>query len=295
MAENQRPILPFEAGHITPNTSRAADVRRDTDLVKLPKVTLYDIDYAVLWHINKNMALKIEHENRMIDVPAIFADGERWAQIKSRGYMRDASKKLMAPIIAIRRTSVDEDDRLHTLDLNNKTARVNFYPYKTLENKYDRFGGQLNRKPSNEYYAVQMPDYVRVNYDLIIWTHQIEQLNSIVQAFVSISNHMWGDYYTFRASITGANMNTTNTSGEDRIVSATIPLIIDGYLMQEYEYKEANVDKAFTVKTVRFTAERDESDFYINEPYFGNSQYSDISQEDQAILNRNLKRNIRFR
>ena len=95
MAENQRPILPFEAGHITPNTSRAADVRRDTDLVKLPKVTLYDIDYAVLWHINKNMALKIEHENRMIDVPAIFADGERWAQIKSRGYMRDASKKLM--------------------------------------------------------------------------------------------------------------------------------------------------------------------------------------------------------
>jgi len=295
MAENQRPILPFESGHITPNTSRAADVRRDTDLVKLPKVTLYDIDYAVLWHINKNMALKIEHEGKMIDVPAIYADSERWSQIKSRGYMRDSSKKLMAPIIAIRRTSVDEDDRLHTLDLNNKTARVNFYPYKTLENRYDRFGGQINRKPSNEYYAVQMPDYVRVNYDLIVWTHLVAQLNTIVHAFISISNHMWGDYYTFRASITGANMNTVNSSGDDRMVSATIPLVIDGYLMEEYEYKEANVDKAFTVKTTRFTAEREESDFYINEPYFRNSQYLDISQEDQSILNRNLKRNIRFR
>lgn len=295
MPIKQDKIQPFDTGYISPELNRAEQIRRDTDTVKSPKIDLYDIDYAVLYHINNNMALKVEHNNRMIDVPVLFADGERWAQIKSRGYLRDSSKKLIAPLIALRRTSVDSDDRLATLDLNNKTARFHYFPYKTLENKYDRFGGQVNRKPSNEYYAAQMPEYVRVNYDIIIWTHMIEQMNTIVQAFISVSNHMWGDYHTFRAVINNANMNIINNIGEDRLVSTNIPLIIDGRLQEEFEYQESNIDKAFTIKTVRFTNEQEELDLYINEPYFGSRGAQHISDENISILNRNMRRNIRYK
>lgn len=295
MAINQDRIPPFDTGYISPDINRAEQIRRDTDTVKSPKVDLYDIDYAILYHINNNMALKIEHENHMIDVPIIFADGERWAQIKSKGYLRDASKKLIAPLITIRRTSVDADDRLPTLDLNNKSARFHYFPYKTTENIYDRFSGQINRKPSNEYYAAQIPEYVKVNYELIIWTHLIEQMNVIVQAFISISNHMWGDYHTFRAVINNANMNVVNNIGEDRLVSTTIPLTVDGRLQEEFEYMESNLDKAFTVKTVRFTNEQEDFDLYIEEPYFGYRGVKHVTQENIDILNRNLRRNIRIR
>lgn len=294
MARNQERIPPVEEGRSTLGVDRVYQTRRDTDTVKSPKITLYDIDYAMLYELGENMRLKVPERGRMIDVPTIYADSETWTQIRGRGFIRDDKRKIMAPMIAIRRTGVDNDDRLPILDLNQYVTRRKFYPYKVRANQYDRFGNQITRKPEQEYYYVDMPTYVRVSYDVMIWTHMIEQMNIIVQAMLAQSNHMWGDAYTFRVFVDSMSMNTSNNTGQDRIVTSTVPLTVDGYLREEFEYHEPTMNKAFSVKKVRFDNEREELDFYLDEPYFPNNP-PHISQEPFHIMNKVRKRNLRYR
>jgi hypothetical protein len=294
MADNQRRIPPFEGGFQTGDINRARQMRRDNDTVKTPKITLYDIDYAILYHLSQNMKLKVTQEGRSIDVPVVYADGEKWAQVRSRGFMRDSKNKVMAPIIAIRRSNVETDSRLPILDLNNYVPHRKFYPYKTMNMQYDKLSGQVARKPSYEFYMVDAPNFVRVQYDIILWTNTVEQMNNLTQAIITVSNHMWGDYYTFRTVVTNMAMNNTNSVGEDRVVSTNIALQVDGYLREEFEYHESTVRKAYTIKTVNFENEKEEFDFYIEEP----SMFHDrrhVSSEPKHIQLMNKRRNLRYR
>lgn len=294
MALNQQRIVSVEEGSNSATINRATQMRRDNDTVKNPKITLYDIDYAILYEIGENMRIKVAENGRTIDVPAIYADGETWSQIRGRGYLRDTKRKIMAPIIAIRRTSVDADDRIPTLDLNFFTSRRRFYPYKSFGNQYDRFGNQQNRKPSEEYYLVDIPTYVRVSYDVVVWTKYVEQMNVIVQAMIAQSNHMWGDSYTFRTAADSVSMNNSVNTGEDRIISSTLTLTVDGYLREEFEYHDATIQKAFTLKTVHFSNEQEQLDFYIEEPFIP-TEPPHVSTEPYYLQQRNRKRNLRYR
>lgn len=294
MAIDQTRIPPFEEGYEAGDINRATQMRRDNDTVKTPKVTLYDIDYAIMYHLSDQLRLTVREQDRVIEVPVLYADGESWAQIRARGYLRDDSDKVMAPMIIIRRTGVSDDERIPLLDLNNRSLKRKFFPYKTMNMQYDRISGQILRKPSYEYYLVDMPKYVRVSYELMLWTNMIEQMNALVQDIMSVSNHLWGDYYTFRTNVTNASMANSTNVGEDRIVSTTISLEVDGYLLEEFTYQESNIQKAYTIKKVRFENEQEEFDFYIDEPsvFFENRH---ISQEPKHIQMMNKTRNIRYR
>tara|TARA_R110000822_G_scaffold128195_21_gene263945 strand:- start:1774 stop:2658 length:885 start_codon:yes stop_codon:yes gene_type:complete len=294
MATNQNRIPTFEDGFETGNANRANELRRDNDTVKTPKITLYDIDYSILYHLAHNMKLKIVENGRSIDIPVIFSSGEKWAQIKSRGYMRDDENKVMAPLIVIRRTSVEADSRIPIMDLNNHVPSRRFYPYKTMNMQYDKLTGQSVRKPSYEFYKVDMPNFVRVSYELVVWTYMVNQMNSMVQAITAVSNHMWGDYHSFRTVVDNVSMNTTNNSGEDRLVSTTLSLTVDGRLLEEDEYHESTIRKAYTVKKVDFKDEQDNFDFYIDNPTKFN-ETTHISQEPKHIQRMKKRRNIRYR
>lgn len=296
MATNQGRIPPFEKGYEgnPESVNRATQMRRDNDTVKTPKVSLYDIDYAILFHLAQNMKLQVMSEGRMIQVPVLYADGEKWAQIRARGFLRDQQNKVMAPMIAIRRTNVEPDSRIPIIDLNNYVPHHKFFPYKTMNMQYDKLSGQLLRKPSYEFYMVDVPNYVRVSYDLILWTNTVEQMNPLVQAVVATANHMWGDFYTFRTDMTSANMNNTNDAGSDRIVSTTISLLVDGYLQEEFEYHEPTIRKAFSTKTVDFKNDQEQFNYYIEEPStFSNIRHT--TQEPKHIQRMNKRRNLRYR
>lgn len=294
MANKQSRIPPFQEGYQTPPFNRAHETRRDNDTVKSPKITLYDIDYAIIYHLSQNMKLSVNEGGRSVEVPVLYADGEKWAQIKARGFVRDERNKVMAPMIAIRRSSVEPDSRIPIMDLNNRVPTKKFYPYITTGMQYDKLSGQLERKSTLEYYLVDVPNYVRVSYDLVVWTYMIEQMNTLVQSIIAVANHMWGDYHTFRVNINSATMNTRNDIGEDRLVSTDISLLVDGYLLEEFEYHEPTMRKAHTIKKVRFENEQEELNFYLDEPTIFNRD-NHISREPKQVQLQNRKRNLRYR
>ena len=252
-------IRPYQLGVSEGQIDRSQQTRRDNDVVVVPNIGLYDIDYAIFYHLMEKIGLFVISNSVKIPVPVMFGNGEKWSQIRQHGFLRDNNKKILAPIVILRRVDVTPDDRISLAagQLWGGNSMM-FVPMKTTGMQYDRAAGQYATKDSFEYYLLNVPEYVRVNYEMVIWTDLQEQMNQLVQMIIPTSNHMWGDYYTFRTQIQSVTHDNVNVPGEDRLIKTTISLLTDGYLRNEYVYNENSIQKSYSVKRINFLAETDE-------------------------------------
>lgn len=293
---------PYEQGRISPPINRANQLRRDNDTVKMPRVSIFDIDYAIFWHLSENIQPRIQENGSIIPVPIYFANAEKWAQIRGQGFMRDANKKVLAPAIVIRRTNIANDDRLPMVGLNARgpqvfRPKVKLIPHKTMGMQWDKVAGQYVSKESFEYYLVDLPEYVRVGYEVIFWTDLMEQMNELLQPIIGVSDHVWGDFYKFRTNVQDITHDNVNIPGEDRLIKSTMTLQVDGYLRAEYEYHQSKIQKQYSMKRVKFLSEGSEqviqedlSGIDTNRPYFDRS----ISDTTPLEQQNQLRRKIRF-
>lgn len=256
---------PYQDGRtVNSSAGRADQMRRDNDIVKVPKIGLYDIDFGIFYHLKEVWKPQIIENDVSIPVPVMFSSGEKWAQIRAHGYLRDNDKKVQSPLIIIKRNDVQEDTRISTLPGQVWGGNSQFYPkskllpYTRKGMQFDKVTGQYLTKESKEFYLIDIPDYVRLTYDLIIWTDLQEQMNVLVQGLIPMSGHMWGDYWKFRTVITSTTHDNINVPGEDRLIKTTMQLQVDGYLRNEYEYQQSKIQKAYSIKKVRFMEEGSE-------------------------------------
>lgn len=245
---NKPNVRLYEIGRSS-EPNRGKQTRRNEDTFKIPKVALYDVDYAILWHLKEQLRIKVEDNGVAVDVPVIYAAGERWAQIRKHGYVRDNTNRIMVPLISIRRTEVSPDERLPQANLNQRRLTVKLFPDENYSEKYG--------ESANEFYIVDVPRFIRVSYSLTIWTQTTEQLNTIAQTIQYANNHVWGDLYQFRTQVQGTATSVETMAGADRLVKGEITLLVDAYLREEYEYHEPSVVRAYTISRISTFLEGD--------------------------------------
>jgi hypothetical protein len=205
----------------------------------------------------------------------MYANGEKWAQVQARGFMRDRKGKIMTPVISIRRASITERDTLKTLGVNQNpddnvlTHRNKF----TQQNKYDRFSLTNNTKPLREYYVTAVPEFVDVSYELLLWTEYTEQMNFVVEQIMPLNGFAWGTTWKFPVYISDYSFETTNTTGEDRIVRCTLPFTTKGTLLMADELRESTIKKRFSVKRVTFKSETVAFDAQVQDTGHGTYGY----------------------
>jgi len=251
MSDSKKPVVQSAYG---PNhkPNRAYDLRRDKDTQKNFSVTLIDIDTAILTHLDTVISPTIIDAGRQIKVPINYASGEKWKSIQQDGVIRDHNGKIQTPVIAFRRSTMQRNDNLITLNRYLQYPAVKHFSEK---NKYDRFSAMSGFMPVKEIYSVAMPDHVIINYEFIIWTELIEQGNAVVEAINFSTEDYWGDKnrFKFRTSISDYNFETTNDAGQDRIVRSTFSMMVNAYLLPDkFENYKSVVQKAFTPRKVVF-------------------------------------------
>ena len=250
--------------------NRANEIRRDTDIVKTPKITIEDVDFAIISFLRDVIKPQIVENGQIIDVPIMYANGEKWAQVQARGFMRDRKGKIMTPVISIRRVSMTERDALKSLGVNQNPAGNNFVfqNKNTKENRYDRFS-VLNRnqavRKKQEYYLAPVPEFVDVAYEFLLWTEYTEQMNSLVEQIMPTNGFAYGTTFKFPTFLQDVSFETTNATGEDRIVRATIPATVKGTLVMPFEIRRSNLEKAFSVKKIIFGNEQDGFDVNVSD------------------------------
>ena len=236
--------------------NRANEVRKDNDVVKTPKRTVYDIDYAIKWFIENEIQPQVTANNELIQVPVIYANGEKWDSVRRLGYLRDEKGMLQSPLIVLKRNSLVERDELRKLDIN-RPAAGNQIIYKNKFNKKNRYADDFFPIPLNEpmnsqeLYAINIPEYVDVEYELLLWTDFTTQMNELVEQIMPYGTFAWGNEFNkYKTYIRTLSFETINTVGDDRIVRCTIPLTVNGTLMAEQEYRMSTLQKRYSLKKV---------------------------------------------
>jgi hypothetical protein len=238
--------------------NRAYQQRRDDDVIRTPKRTTYDIDYAIKWFIENEIRPQLVTNDQVIPVPVIFASSEKWDNVRRLGYLRDEKGMLQSPIIMLKRNSVSERDQMKTLDANRQ-LHENVRVYKTKFNERNRYGDDLFPMPTNipqeseKIYVVDIPKYVNIEYDMMLWCDFTTQMNSLVDQILPYGRFAWGNENNkFTTTIGQITFETVNTVGEDRLVRSTIPLTVLGTLLSEQEFRRSTLRKMFSIKKLVF-------------------------------------------
>jgi len=280
---------PKQTEGITPDLilNRASQTRRDDDVIKTKQRTLYDVDFAIKWYIDNEIQPQINTNGTLLTVPVIYANGEKWDNVRRLGYLRDEKGMLQSPMIMLKRNSVAERDEQRTLDVNRPQSS-NYIVHKTKYNSRNRYEDELFPIPKNEpklsekIYIIDIPKYVTIEYDMMVWCDFTIQLNELIDQILPYGRFAWGnDGNVFSTTIGSISFETVNTIGEDRLVRATIPLTVQATLLSEQEARMSTVKKMYSIKQVSFTNFVD-----ITGDLFGSTQVaSNILQAQNFVAN----------
>jgi len=238
--------------------NRALQTRRDDDVIRTRQRTIYEIDFAIKWFIDNEIQPQINANGETINVPVIFANGEKWDNVRRLGYLRDEKGMLQSPLIMLKRSTVQERDEQRTLDVNRPNS-ANYIVCKTKYNSRNRYEDELFPIPkyepqqSEKFYIVDIPKYVTIEYELLLWCDFTKQMNELVDQILPYGRFSWGNEGNkFPATIGSISFETVNTVGEDRLVRATIPLTVLATLLSEQEARMSTVKKMYSIKKVVF-------------------------------------------
>jgi hypothetical protein len=235
--------------------NRAQNMRRDKDTKKDFSVTLIDVDTTILNYLDTNINPTVVDAGRLVKVPINYASPERWKAIRKDGYMRDKHGKVQCPALVFRRSTMQRNDNLLTLNRYLQYPAVKLFSEK---NQYDKFSMMTGFKPTKEVYSVAMPDHVIINYDFVVWTDLVEQGNAIIERINFATEDYWGDKhrFKFRTSISDYNFQVEVSAEQDRIVKTTFSMMVYAYLLPDrYENYKSVVQKAFTTRKIVFNVE----------------------------------------
>ena len=157
----------------------------------------------------------------------------------------------MMPLITFKRTNIEKNWNITIkLDANFPNNYRVYEKSYSSKNTYDKFNILNNRRPTKDMYAVVVPDYVTLNYDCIISTYYVEQMNGIIEAINYASDSYWGnpERYQFRARIDSVATNVEVPKDQERAVKSTFSIKMYGYIVPNILQKDLSSIKKYHSK-----------------------------------------------
>jgi len=228
-----------------PNTSndlnRGNQISFNGDSTKPFSIGIQDIDEAVFYYFKNVIKPFVLQNGERIEVPIIYGSPEKWASFQKSGYFRDSQGRIMMPIIMFKRDNVEKVRSIaNKLDANNPHNISIVKKSYSSKNAYDNFSVLNNVRPQKVNYAVVVPDYITVTYSCAINTYYMDQLNKIVEAIEYASDSYWGDpaRFQFRAMIDSFAIKAELADKEERTVSSTFNIKMNGYIIPDVIQKD---------------------------------------------------------
>ena len=232
--------------------NRSEKMSRKGDTYKDFTVGLQDIDEAIFYYFENVIRPTVIQNGERIAVPVIYGSPERWKAVQKDGYYRDKNGAIMSPIILFKRNSLTKNRTLtNKLDANQPNLYTGWMKQYNDKNFYSNFNALNNRDQTKQFVANVVPDYVNLEYSVIIQTYYVDQLNKIIEAVEYASDAYWGnpDRYKFMARIDSFNTVNEIAKGEDRSVRSTFNINMYGYIIPDAIQKELSSIKKYNSKS----------------------------------------------
>ena len=231
--------------------NKANQIRRDQDNVKNVSVGIYDVDSAFKNFLEVDIKPTIEDDGRFYPVPVMYASPEKWVSAQRDGFMKDDNGMILTPIISFKRNNLSINTDLAKLKVaQNEDTHQMFERTYTKVNRYDQFSVLTGQTPRKEYMSVERPDYVNLEYEVVVWCDYMEQVNKIVEQIVFFQGRSFGDRYKFVIKGDSYSFETISEMGQDRITKASINLTAKAYIVPEYAAMSNNTKRRISVGKV---------------------------------------------
>lgn len=242
-----------------PEQNRAYEISERKDGDKDFTIGIKDVDEALLYYFNNHLKLSVVQNNSKVTVPVIYGTPENWKSVQLDGYYRDQNEKLMAPLLMFKRSSVTQNRNLgYKLDGNQAHNVQLFRKGFSKRNVYNNFNILNNRVPETKYVVSATPDYITVEYQCIIWTYFVEQMDKLIEQLNFASRSYWGDpnRFLFYSSIESFEDSITYDIGDNRAVRTNFNISLNGYLIPDSLNKKlATPGNAYGISRVVFGLE----------------------------------------
>ena len=242
-----------------PEQNRAYEVSERKDGDKDFTIGIKDVDEALMYYFNNYLKLSVVQNNAKLTVPIIYGTPENWKSVQQDGYYRDSNAKLMAPLLMFKRSSITQNRDLgYKLDGNQAHNVQLFKKSFSKRNVYNNFSVLNNRVPETKYVVSATPDYITVEYECILWTYFVEQMDKLVESVNFASRSYWGDpnRFLFYSSIESFQDSTTYDIGDNRAVRTNFTITLNGYLIPDSLNKKlATPSNAYGISRVIFGLE----------------------------------------
>lgn len=236
-------------------------------------VKLIDIDSTIAEYMSSVVIPDLEENGNIIKAPLIYGNAERWNNARKEGYLRDERGKIQIPLLMFKRNSIERNDLMANFKEVNKISTYKKYSPK---NRYERFSLQNGVAPVHELYEVNVPDYVTLTYEVMVWTSFTEHMNKIVEAFQFSADRYWGkeDGYKFKVKIDSFDNQQEVGAGSERVIRTTFNMVVNAYLLPERYNEKPVVKKSRSVKRIIFGVETDLTGNLFSQP----SLYNEYAQ-----------------
>ena len=243
----------FRSLSLRQDYNRGKQLRRDKDEIKNISNQIIDMDSAIMYYFNEVIKPTVTENKETIKVPVMYASPERWVSIQKQGFMRDKRQQLITPLIVFKRTGMQKNENIPTnkIDANNPKNFQTFTQKYSQTNRYDAFSAQLGITPNKEHYSVVMPDYITLNYEFIIWTSYIEQMNKIVERINYTNGSYWGEpgKMRFRSKIESFS-DASEMDAQERLIRTNFTVEMYGYIIPEEFNNYMTTKKYLTPKKI---------------------------------------------
>lgn len=156
--------------------------------VRIETVGLEKFDQCVKDWLDRTVDAHVDFPNgERRKVPIVFAAGERAITSRQRKGMRDKNGVLILPIISVRRTGIDPQPNMQALgtEVPNMVVAKRLTPKTSDMQNLNRLRDPSLRTPTKpivyEVTTIPFPDRNILNYELVIHTQYITQMNSIIE------------------------------------------------------------------------------------------------------------------
>ena len=215
-------------------------------------IGIQDLDEAVFYYFNNVIKPFVYQNGERRNVPIIYAAPERWKSFQRDGYYRDKKGAIMLPIMVVKRDTITKDRSVYNkLDANDPNLYASFQRAFNPKNFYSNFAAINNKIPSKQMYAVAVPDFLTIEYSVLIQTYYMEQLNKIIEACEYASDAYWGnpERFKFRSFIDSFSTETSLTVGKDRLVKGTFNIRLRGYIIPDTIQKDMTAINKYNTKS----------------------------------------------
>src|SRR5574344_875162 len=220
-----------EKGAFDTQRERINQISRADDSYKNLKVGLKDMDDALVFYFREVIRPRAMVDENYVDVPITYATPEKWKSAQKDGEFRDKTVKRQLAVAIYKRKSLQKGRNMaNKRDANRPHGFYVTHAYYSRRNPFTQFDKVLNRAPEREFVYTVVPDFVKLEYSIIILTDYIEQMNPIVEAINYASDSYWGrqEKFKFQAFVGDIRTEVMGNTGEDRTVKAEFNVTLNG-------------------------------------------------------------------